>query len=423
VPGRDVYLSVDINMQYLVEKGLAAEVARRKGVVDNGCFLPGGCDPKGAASVAVDPRNGQVLAMASTPTYDPATFVDGIDAGEWAYLNDPANHSPLNNWAIQGQWAPGSTFKLFTGFAGARSGIRPLDEIYSDGGSYTIPGCTGERCTRFNAGGTAYGNVDLRQAITVSSDAYFYSLGAEFWLERGAFGGDDAMQQYLTPWGLGSETGIDLTNERSGRVPTKSWKGDYCERLDCDGVWRAGDNVNMAIGQGDVLVTPLQLANGYATFANGGTRYVPQIALRAQQPDGTVTQEFAAQPAGTVEVPGDIRQALLDGLTGVTRPGGTAARAFAGFPLDRFSVSGKTGTAQVDGKADTAVFSAFGPTDAPQFQVTVVLEESGFGGTAAAPVARALFDVLSGAVPRPRATAGGAIPAPTAPLTTGGSYD
>jgi penicillin-binding protein 2 len=209
-------------------------------------------------------------------------------------------------------------------------------------------------------------------------------------------------------------------------VPTATWKREYCDRVDCnDGVWRTGDNVNMAIGQGDVLVTPLQLANGYATFANGGTRYVPQVALRAEgYQTGQVTQQFDTQVAQQVDLPPEVRDPLLAGLVGVPR-NGTAVRAFAGFPLDDFPIAGKTGTAQVDNKADTAVFTAFGPAPAPRYQVSVFLEESGFGGTAAAPVARALFDVLSGV--RPLQPAGpdglpqGAADALTA--DTGGAYD
>jgi penicillin-binding protein 2 len=428
VQGDDLVLAIDIDIQALaqqkVEQGLADARARptREGNEPNNGIT--------GAAVVQDPRNGEVLALASYPTVDPTQFVDGIDANEWAYLNDPANHYPLNNYAIQGQWAPGSTYKLFVGYASATSGLRPQDEIYRDQGGYSIPGCTGEKCTRRNAGGTAYGNVNLSSALTVSSDSYFYSVGAEFWLQRDRLGGDAAMQQYLSPWGIGEETGIALTGESAGRIPDPAWKVRYCERLrennpdaSCDDVWRTGDSVNMAIGQGDVLVTPLQLGNGYATFANGGTRYVPQIALRAQSSaTGEVTEEFGSAVAGTVSISPEIRQAEMDGLLGVPRPGGTAARAFAGFDLDAFPVAGKTGTAQVLGKADTAVFSAFGPAPAPRFQVTVVLEESGFGGTASAPVARALFDVLSGAVPEPTVAAGGVLPPPTA-LTAGAGVD
>jgi penicillin-binding protein 2 len=420
--GDDLVLAVDIDLQALAEQKVRQGLEQARARRQTGDYPNNGVT---GSAVVLDPRTGEVFALASYPTFDPTAFVDGIDAGEWAYLNDPANHYPLYNWAIQGQWAPGSTYKLFTSYAGLKSGMRGIEQTYNDQGGYAIPGCTGAKCYRRNAGGAAHGNVDVRRALTVSSDAYYYSLGAQFWIERDAFGGETAMQQYLRPWGIGDETGIALTGERPGRVPDAPWKRSYCESIGCgDPVWRAGDSVNMAIGQGDVLVTPLQLANGYATLANGGTRYVPLIALRTRDArSGEATHTFEPEVGGTVDLPGDIRQAIVDGLAGVPRPGGTAAGAFSGFPMDSWPVAGKTGTAQVDGKADTALFSAFGPVTDPHYQVTVVLEESGFGGTAAAPVARSLFDVLSGTVPKPVAGPGGVLPDTGAPQQAGGSYD
>jgi penicillin-binding protein 2 len=281
------------------------------------------------------------------------------------------------------------------------------DTIFHDGGGYLIPGCSGLKCYRSNAGGAAYGSVNISEALTVSSDAFFYNVGAQFWLQRERFG-EEGLQNLLMQWGLGADTGVALTGERSGRIPGPTWRREFCEATNCnDPVWRTGDSVNVGVGQGDVLVTPLQLANGYATLANGGTRYVPQIALRAQAyQTGEVTQEFQPQVAGKVDMTGPERQALLDGLAGVPVRG-TAARAFAGFPLDAFPIAGKTGTAQVDNKADTALFSAFGPLNAPKYQVTAVLEESGFGATSAAPVVRRVFEVLAGLAPKPVATPNG----------------
>jgi penicillin-binding protein 2 len=419
--GDDLVLSLDVDLQAEAELRLAQGMqdARRRSSDGERNNADAG------SAVVMDPRNGQVLALASNPTYDPRQFVDGIDQQEWSYFNNPANNYPMNNLTIQGQYAPGSTYKLFMGYAGAKSGLRGIDETFNDTGGYTIPGCTGLKCTRMNAGGTAHGPVDLRRALTVSSDAYFYSLGADFWIQQQRLGGDEAMQRYLTQWGLGSDTGIALTGETSGRVPTPQWRREYCEATQCgDPLWRAGDNVNMAIGQGDVLVTPLQLANGYATFANGGTRYVPQIALRVQSSrTGETVAGIDSQVAGRIDLPGDIRQALLDGLAGVPRPGGTAAGAFSGFPIDLFPVAGKTGTAQVDGKADTALFSAFGPIPDPRYQITVVIEEAGFGGTSSAPVVRSLFDALAGFRPLPDAPAGGNLVIPDQPLSTSGAYD
>ena len=404
-PGDDLVLSIDVDIQALAEQAL------QQGLADARARPPrNGNPPNNAttgAAVVEDPNNGQLLALASYPTYDPTAFVDGVDAREWAYLNDPANGQPLNNWAIQGQWAAGSTYKLFMGYAALHSGLMAPDTVFHDGGGYQIPGCTGLKCFRSNAGGAAHGSVTISDALTVSSDAFFYYVGAQFWLQRERFG-EEGLQGLLAPWGIGEETGVALTGERPGRIPGPTWRREFCEATNCnDPVWRTGDSVNVGVGQGDVLVTPLQLANGYATFANGGTRYVPQVALRAQTyQTEKVTQEFQPKAAGRVEMTPAEHQALLDGLAGVPVRG-TAARAFSGFPLDAFPIAGKTGTAQVDDKADTALFSAFGPVYAPRYQVTAVLEESGFGATSAAPVVRRIFEVLAGIAPKPVATPNG----------------
>jgi penicillin-binding protein 2 len=401
--GDDLVLSIDVDVQALaeqkVQQGLADARARpnRDGSRNTGTT---------GAAVVLDPNNGQIIAMASYPSYDPKLAVDGFDQAEWAWLNDPVNHFPLNNWAIKGQWAPGSSYKPFVGYAALVTGVMAPDTVFHDSGGYSIPGCDGSvdpHCFRSNAGGAAYGSVTIDRALTVSSDAYFYNVGAQFWLQRDRFGGEAAMQQQLAPWGLGDRTGVALTGEAAGRVPTPTWKREFGERVGGDTVWHTGDSVNMAIGQGDVLVTPLQHANAYATLANGGTRYVPQIALRAEAyQTGEVTAQFEPEVAAQVPLPSEVRQPLYDGLVNVP-VNGTAVSAFAGFPLDTYPIAGKTGTAQVgteqNPRADTAVFGAFGPAPAPRYAVSVFLEESGFGGRAAAPVARALFDALSGIKP------------------------
>ena len=395
-PGDDVVLSLNADLQALAEQKVAQGLIDARNRVNKDGSR--NAAPIGAA-VVLDPNNGQVLAMASYPGYDPRLFADGVTPGEQAFLNDPANHFPQNNWAMQGQWAAGSTFKLFVGYAALMAGVMAPDTVFADRGGYQIPGCTGAKCFRSNAGGHAYGNVTISRALTVSSDAFFYNVGAQFWLQQERFGGPEGMQAYLRSFGLGSPTKIALPGEQAGRVPTPNWKLDYGTRTGSDAKWRTGDNVNMAVGQGDDLVTPLQLANGYATFANGGTRYVPYVALRAQAyATKKVTRNFAPRVAGRVNLPPQVRQPLLDGLAGVPRSG-TAAGAFSGFPLDQFPVAGKTGTAQVQGKADTAVFTAFGPLPAPRYEVAVFLQESGFGATAAAPVARAVFEGLAGIRP------------------------
>ncbi|HMJ77071.1 MAG TPA: penicillin-binding transpeptidase domain-containing protein, partial [Iamia sp.] len=195
--GRDVHLTLDINMQYLIEKGLAAEIERRRGVVDNGCFLPGGCDPQGAASVAVDPRNGQVLAMASYPTYDPNLFVGGISSADLEAISSEdrgeQHHFPLLNRAIAGQFAPGSTFKLFSAHAGLAHELITPEDIYLDTGTYLYdPSCTVENpennCSATNPGAMGTGSIDLREALTLSSDTYFYKLGDDSWRAKDRIG-------------------------------------------------------------------------------------------------------------------------------------------------------------------------------------------------------------------------------------------
>lgn len=421
-PGDDIVLSIDADIQALAEHKLVQGLQEARGRTRSG--EPPNRATKGAA-VVLDPNNGQVIALASYPAYDPTTLADGIDAAEWETLNDPATGERLNNWAIKGQWAPGSSYKLFVAYAALRAGVMAPDTVFHDTGGYLIPGCRGSKCFRSNAGGQAYGNVTLSRAITISSDAYFYNVGAQFWLQRERFGGPEGMQKHLSAFGLGKRTGIALTGEEEGRVPTPEWKREFNEQFeDGDPVWRSGDNVNMAIGQGDVLVTPLQLTNGYATFANGGTRYRPQMALRAQA-YGTdeVTKKFTPTVEDEVDLPGHVRQPIYDGLVNVP-VSGTATSAFSGFPLDTYPIAGKTGTAEVDDKADTAVFAAFGPAPAPKYAVAAILDESGFGGTAAAPVVRAIFDVLSGTVEKPEVQPGGTLDLPQDELSqVSGSFD
>ncbi len=418
ISGDDVWLTVDLEIQALAEELLAQglEDARNRPV--RGSNLPN--EGTGGAVVVTDPRNGDVIAMASYPTYDPEDFVNGISSARWNFLRDEANSTPILNRAIQGEYAPGSTFKLITGFAAVVNGLREVDQPYVDRGTFTIDDCRGQ-CTFRNAGSRAYGTVDLSRAVTVSSDAYFYSVGADFWNARNRLG-EEALQESARLFGFDQETGVPLPSENDGRIPTpEQRKAQYDANpgLFSERNWFTGDNVNMAIGQGDVAVTPIQLANAYATFGNGGTRYAPNIAVKVTRggaPDQVVR---AVEPRinGEIDLPVELRQSLLDGLIGVTASGeGTAASTFRGFPLDSYPVAGKTGTAQVSGKADTAVFAAFAPAHAPEYQVAVVMEESGFGGTAAAPVARALFDVFAGVAPEPIVDPGGGLRFPGAPV-------
>ena len=423
VPGDDVVLNLDIDLQATAEQALQASLARAASRPSRGYTEPN--VGKVGSAVVLDPNSGGVLAMASFPNFSPADFVDGISETEWAYLTDPVNHYPLNNWALQGQYAPGSTLKPFTAYSALTAGLITPQSTVFDTGTFEVPGCRGDSCFFRNDNNRSYGYVDLRRSLTVSSDFYYYNLGARFWVEQNALGGPERFAELLEQWGFYKDTGIDLTGEQEGRIPSPKWLAEFCEQIECTedaSNWRTGNNVNMAIGQGDVLVTPLQLAAAYAAIGNGGTLWQPRVAKDILDGvTGEVKRTIEPTKSGTVEMNPDWRQAIIDGLVGVTtREGGTAAGAFAGFPSTTFPVAAKTGTAQVNNKAPTAVFGAFAPGPAPQFAVSVLLEESGYGGSVAAPVARRIFDVLSGAAPLPPAPEGGQLVDPGALVPEGG---
>lgn len=392
--GNDVQLTLDLDVQRVTEeslvKGLEAAKTRRDRENREPFKAPAG------SAVVVDPRDGSILAMASYPTYDPSEFVNGISRARFAELQDPAGYYPLNNRAVVGQYAPGSTFKVITAMAGIETGKIAPNTTIIDAGSYSLRPCSG-KCTFRNAGSRAYGKVNLSRSLTVSSDVYYYKLGAELWRERERYG-RTPIQDMARRLGFGERTGVPLPGEARGRVldpDSKKRLHESAPNVFADGVWRTGDSINLAIGQGDTVVTPLQLANAYAAFGNGGTIWQPRIAARVLTPDGQVARDISPEKRRDVELPG--RAAIEAGLRGVmSSKEGTAAAAFAGFPLETFPIAGKTGTAQVARKQDSAIFAAYGPVGAPQYAVSVIMEEAGFGGSTAAPVARRVFDLVAG---------------------------
>jgi penicillin-binding protein 2 len=369
--GRDLRLTVDLDVQAAAEQALA----ERMGPV----AAPGG------AVVALDVSDGSALALASAPAFDPVALTGSVSEGAWAALHDRAAHAPLNNRAIQGLYAPGSTFKPVTALAGLETGAITPATVVEDRGALQVGG----RLFR-NAQGRSYGRVDLKRALAVSSDVYFYALGQRL------VGGAEPLPAMARRLGLGRPPGIGLGSERSGRVPDAAWKAQAHRRLPTafpDPRWYPGDSVNLAIGQGDLLVTPLQLALAYAALGNGGDVLQPRLTAPPGAPPA-VRSRAGLDPAA--------RQAVLDGLrAAVADPAGTAAAVFAGFPLDRFPVAGKTGTAQVAGHADTSLFAALVPAGAPRFAVVVVVEEAGFGSAVAAPVARRVIEALVASVGSP----------------------
>lgn len=412
-PGDDLYLTIDIDLQAEAEEQLADGLAR----VRNPSPIPGEDNilaPAGAI-VATDPTTGELLAMASYPTFDPADFVNGISFAQWDILNDPDNYQPILNRAIQENYAPGSTFKPIVALAALEKGllgpesriVEARDGTIEDTFVYELPTCrtdfeASDTCT-FRSPGTDPGDrtFPLDEAISVSSDVFFYKLGAEgFFPEPRGPEGDEGIQTMARRLGFGSDTAVQLPFERSGVVPDRAYLDagyDAGIFLRDGDQWFAGDTTLLAIGQGQLLVTPIQLANAYATLANGGQLFQINIASRTASAAGEVGIEFGPRLLSELDLdPADMAE-VESGLLGVP-VFGTGRTVFSGFPLTSWPVAAKTGTAQVDGKADSSVFAAYGPVlpdREPEIAIVAILEEAGFGSAAAGPIVRNLLEMVA----------------------------
>ena len=402
VPGHDVQLTIDLDVQRLAEESLEQAITTAHETWDPN-QLKRFIAPAGSV-VVEDPRDGAILAMASYPTYDPSQFANGISTAQFEFLQDPANHFPLNNRAIQGLYAPGSTFKLVTSLAALEQQVIGANAPFVDNGTFSI----GDPPTILrNAFGTAWGTVNMARALRVSSDVYYYNLGAKLDSPRKPY----PLSEEARSMGLGRPTEIELPFELEGRVPDPETKLRLHQENPTAfpyGEWFTGDNINLAIGQGDLVVTPLQLVNAYATFANGGTLWAPRVGGAIRDVVADSSSPVDGRQLSKVDINPAHRDVILQGLLGVVSvEEGTASAAFSGFPLNRFAVAGKTGTAEVPPKQDTALFVGFGPVEAPRYVVGAVLEEAGLGSSAAAPTVRRIFDGLIGNPPKPVARVSG----------------
>ena len=365
-PGNSVMLSIDIKLQKLVED-LYGE---RRG-----------------ALVALDPRNGEILALVSKPTFDPNLFVEGIDQENWQALNESIN-KPLLNRALRGTYPPGSTYKPFMALAALELKKRAAHTVVNDPGFYTFGG----RTFRSHEGGL--GGVDMVRAIQFSSNTYFYSLGVEM--------GVDTIHDFMAPFGFGQITGVDLGGEVRGVLPSTAWKRATYKRPETRR-WYQGETVSLGIGQGYNNFTMLQLALAQATLVNGGIRYRPHVGKAVRN---AVTGEITPieQPPGhNLGFAAKNIEVVLRGLVAVNEAG-TGRRVFAGAP---YSSGGKTGTAQAvslgqnvkynakaleEHKRDHSLFAAFAPVDNPRIAVALIVENAGFGAASAAPITRRVFD-------------------------------
>ncbi len=388
VSGNTLILSIDAKLQEIAEQAFG--------------------DYRGAL-VAIDPANGEVLAFVSRPGYDPSLFVDGIDADSWKELNDSPDH-PLNNRVLRGQYPSGSTIKPFMALAGLFYNVRSPTQTINDPGFFTLPGSS-HHYRDWKQGG--HGSVDMFKSIVVSCDTYYYGLATELGIDR--------IFNFLSGFGFGKKTGIDLEGETSGLLPSQEWKQKRFKQK-----WYAGDTVSVGIGQGYSLVTPLQLAAATATLANGGIGYRPHLVREVKNSSTNQIHKLENAPAFDVKLDPANFDLVKRAMQAVTQPGGTAAQASAGA---LYTIAGKTGTAQVVGMKqgekynaskmderhrDHAWFISFAPVDKPKIAVVVLVENGGHGGGTAAPIARKVMDYyLLGKVPVPVAPKA-AIPAASA---------
>ncbi|HEY3941453.1 MAG TPA: penicillin-binding protein 2 [Acidimicrobiales bacterium] len=422
VQGDTLVTNIDANLQAQVQNALAADIAADRRSTD---AQSGGIHPPATsgAAIVLNVTNGQVLAMASYPTYDLNEFVGGISQ---ANLDAIDAQGAENDNAIQGLYAPGSTFKLVTATAALDKGIISAGQYVRDTGTYTVKNCT-EGCAFHDDQGVANGLVNLPLALTESDDYYFYQLGDMFWQDRATYG-DQAIQDVGEQYGLDSYTGIDLPFENVGYINSPAVQKKLYQQdpkgFPNGNLWTVGDNIEMAFGQNAEL-TPMQMAVAYATFANGGTRWAPEVANAVVAPDGHVVERIAPKKTGSVDLPPSVSGPILQGLEGaVGSPLGTAYPTFEGtaprFDLGAFPLAGKTGTATVTGHTEpTAWFVAFGPEPNPQYVVLVVVDQGGYGADAAAPAVKAIYQYLQTNPVSPTPT----VPAPhttpsTVPATT-----
>jgi penicillin-binding protein 2 len=357
LPGHRLRLSIDLAVQKAGQQALESY-------------------GKPGAFVAMDPRDGEVLALGSNPSFDPNIFAKSVSASVYKRLQDPNNGAPLADRAIQGLYPTGSTFKLITATSALESGILSPGTVLFDGGSLTVGGVTFR-----NAGGATYGALALSRALQVSSDVFFYRVG----LMADQHGGD-VIQKWARRLGLGRPTGIDLPGEVGGLVPSPAWRDRLFRKHLTDRPWSPGDNINFAVGQGDLQADPLQMAVAYSTIANGGRVVTPHIGMRVEDSDGRVLQEINPGAKRRLNISATTRDTIMSGLRAAANDaGGTSEPVFRGFPI---TVAGKTGTAQRGNQGDQSWYVVMAPYNDPRIVVAVTIERGGFGAEAAAPASR-----------------------------------
>jgi penicillin-binding protein 2 len=395
VPGENLKLALDAKLEQVGQQALQQSIANNY-------------PANGGAFVALNPQNGEVYAMGSLPSYDANVFTKPVPYSVYNQLFGPNSGDPQVNRAYQGAGPTGSAFKPITSTAALQSGAWSVGSIFDDTGQYCFSG----QC-RHNAGGAVDGALDLMNALKVSSDDFFYNLGV---LTNSPAPKGGPLQHWAHLYGIGRKTGIDLPAETAGTLPDAMWRADRNQlEAECDNAtgpfkgkpkhppggcgiadgtnrpWSAGDNENLAVGQGDVQVTPLQLAVAYASIANGGTIVTPHLGLDVQSAAGVVLRAFNPPPKRQLNINPLYLETIRAGLrAAASQPGGTSADVFQNFPEQ---VYGKTGTAQYNNQQDYAWYACFVPASATSKPIVVVVtvQRGGFGAVGAAPVARQIL--------------------------------
>ncbi len=359
IPGSDIHLTIDVNLQKAAEEAVRNQIDQLRAQ---------GIPAQGAAVVALDPNTGAVLAMVSSPEFNPNWFSLGITTAQWNQLNNDKNH-PFDNKVISGEYPPGSPFKIVTGVAALDlKKVTPEEQIFDSGRHWLID--------KRNAEGEALGWLDFNTALAKSDNVYFYEMGNRVGIEN--------IDKYAKYFGLGEKTGIKLYGEAAGNLASPEYK-----RKVFDQDWYLGETFDAAIGQSFTLVTPIQMAVLLSQVANGGIRYQPYVVSRVDNKDGTPAEIFGPKKLGVLPVPKNVMDLVRNGLRDVTAEGGTAGDIFKGFPI---SVAGKTGTAENAHGQDHGWFVAYAPYDKPRIVVVALVEQGSFGAGSAGPIVR---DILA----------------------------
>lgn len=370
--GNDVYLTISAQVQH------AADVALKE-------LVSGASTATAASLVCFDVQTGGIVALSNYPTYEPEHFIGGISQDVWNAYQTEESHYPLMNRAIAGTYPAASCFKAFTGLAGLTYGFADSSRTWNCEGTWTG---FGEEYPQKCWNHSGHGTLGFREGIVVSCDVVFYEIARDFYNARQSIG-ESAMQDFLTEFGYSSATGIDLSGEAKGRIPTPAWKAEYFRDVPEEAQWLPGDISNMVIGQGYVLVTPLQVARAYGAIATGKLMK-PHLLKEVRNSSGDVVLKFDPVEDSAPAVDEANYRIVRDALNGVATENSDVAGDFGGLG---FSAAAKTGTAEVAGKEDFAWFACYAPYENPRYSLAICVEEGGSGGSVASPIAARVMQV------------------------------